>query len=173
MKKLCCLLLVPLLLCGCGAEPALETVEDLVPVEAAAVPQQIYIPLPVEAASPTFRDDSGMEVYLCQGYTIAKQILPSGDLEKTLTQICGQSGENLMIMERKQEGSDRYDFVWTAAGEEGLQLGRACILDDGDYHYVVSTMASETEAGDLQETWDDIFASYRLLRPELDLSTGS
>lgn len=173
VKRLYCCLLLSLLLCGCGAEPTLETVEDIIPVEAAAIPQQIYIPMPEEASSPTFQDDTGMEVYLCRGYTVAKQILPSGDLEKTVMQICGQSKENLAIMERMQEEAKRYDFCWTSAGEEGLQLGRACILDDENYHYVVSAMATETEAGNLRDTWDDMFASCRLLRPELDLSTGS
>ena len=171
--KIILVILLSILLCGCGAEPAWETVEDMSPVEAVAAAQQFYVLLPTEASAPAFRDDVAGEIYLCNGYTLTKQTMPSGDLEKTVKSISGQEKAQLQILQTSQEGAERYDFVWTAATEEGLQLGRACILDDGNYHYVVSTMAGEAQAGDLQDTWQEIFTSCRLFPPDFTFNTGS
>lgn len=173
MKKIGLLMLLAVFLCGCQAEPTWETVEDILPVEAVPVAQQLYVPLPSDAAQPTFQEEDAGELYLCDGYTLTKQISQSGDLEKTVKNICGLESDQVQIMKTTQDGNARYDFVWSAAGEEGLQLGRACILDDGAYHYIVSTMAGETEAGNLRETWEDIFSSCCLLSPSVNLSTGS
>jgi len=173
MKKVLVFLLVALLLVGCGAEETFETVEDILPVEPVAAPQQFFASLPEEAAAPTFQDDSGGELYVCKDYTISKQILESGDLEKTIKTLTGKSSEELQVIKTMQETYDRYDFVWTAAGEDGLQTGRACILDDGNYHYTLSTMAEETKSGALRQTFQDMFDSCKLLDPDVNLSTGS
>ena len=172
MKKVIVLLLLTALLTGCGAEETFETVEDIIPVEPVATAQQFFVSLPDEAATPTFQDDSG-ELYVCQDYTISKQILEGGDIEKTIKSLTGQSQEDLDIIKTFYGDCDRYDFVWTAAGEEGLQLGRACILDDGNYHYALSTMAQEEAAGELRDTIQDMFDSCKLLDPDVNLSTGS
>ena len=171
--KVILVLLMAALLCGCGAEPAWENVEDVIPVEPVAPVQQLYVHMPVEAATPTFADDSKGELYLCNGYTLTKQILPSGDMEKTVKTVSGLDKSQLQIMQTTQADADRYDFVWTSATEEGLQLGRACILDDGDYHYVVSTMAGEERAGELRDTWQEIFESCSLFPADFSFNTGS
>lgn len=173
MKKILMCLLLLVFLAGCGAEPTFETVEDPIPVEPVAVQQQFFVSLPQEAAAPTFDDGNGAELYVCQGYTISKQILESGDLEKTIQTLCGQSPEELQILKTKQETADRYEFVWTTAGEDGLQLGRACILDDGNYHYTLTALAEEASSGELQEVFQDMFDSCTLLDPEVNLRTGS
>ena len=165
--------MIAALLCGCGAQETFETVEDLIPVEPVASPQQFYISLPEEAVSPTFQDDDSAELYVCSGYTISKQITESGDLEKTLKNLTGKTAEELQIMKTQTDFYDRYDFVWTAAGEDGLQLGRACILDDGNFHYALSVMAEEDTAGELQPTIQEMFGSCKLLDPEVNLRTGS
>ena len=172
MKKLFVLLLLTSMLVGCGAEETFEVVEAVIPVEPVAAPQQFYVSLPDEALTPTFQDDSG-ELYVCQDYTISKQILPSGDLEKTVNTLTGLSREDIQMIKTFQDNTDRYDLVWTAAGEEGLQLGRACILDDGNYHYVLSTLAGEETAGRLRDTLQYMYDSCKLMDPSIDLSTGS
>lgn len=172
MKKLIVLLLLTSMLLGCGAEETFEVVEDVIPVEPVAAPMQFYVSLPDNVVTPTFQDDSG-ELYVCQGYTISKQILPSGDMERTVQTLTGLSQEDIQIIETFYEDSDRYDMVWTAAGEEGLQLGRACILDDGNYHYVLSTLTEEAAADDLRDTLQDMYDSCKLLDPDVNLSTGS
>ena len=173
MKKILTVLMIAVLLCGCGAQETFETVEDLMPVEAVASPRQFCISLPEEAASPTFREDDSVELYVCSGYTISKQITESGDWEKTLQEVTGKRSEELQILKTQTETCDRYDFGWTAAGEEGLQLGRACILDDGNFHYALSVMAEEETAGKLQPTIQEMFATCKLIDPQVNLHTGS
>ena len=173
MKKLLAVLMIAAMLCGCGAQETFEIVEDLIPVEPVAVPQQFYVSLPEEAASPTFREDNSGELYVCNGYTISKQITDSGDMEKTVKNLSGKEMKELQVIKTKKEAFDRYDFVWSAAGEDGLQLGRACVLDDGNFHYALSVMAEEETAGELQTTLQDMFASCKLLDPEINLRTGS
>ena len=172
MKKLFGLLLITSMLLGCGAEETFEVVEDVIPVEPVAVPQQFFVSLPDEAVTPTFQGD-GEELYVCQGYTISKQIQDSGDMEKTVNTLTGHSQEDIQIIKTFYDNCDRYDLVWTAAGEEGLQLGRACILDDGNYHYILSTLAGEDTAGQLRDTFQDMYDSCKLLDPDVNLSTGS
>ena len=172
MKKVLAICLLMVLLTGCGAKETFETVDDMIPAEVAVSPQQFCVNLPDEAATPTFQDDSG-EIYVCGDYTISKQILTSGDLERTVKTLTGKQTEELDIIQTVQDGCDRYDFVWTAAGEEGLQLGRACIIDDGSYHYTLSTLTREEAAGELRQTLQDMFDSCALLDPDIDLSTGS
>ena len=173
MKKVLLICMLALLLAGCNTQETFETVADVSPVEPVAVPMQLFAVLPDEAASPTFQDENGGELYVCQDYTISKQILESGDLEKTVMTLSGKKPEELQILKTYKNDWDRYDFVWTSAGEEGLQLGRACVLDDGNYHYVLSTMATEESSGVLRDVFQDMFESCTLLDPDINLDTAS
>ena len=173
MKIILTALALALCLTGCAAQETFEQVEDMPIAEPAAVYQQFVVRLPDEAAAPTFQDDSSGEIYVCQGYTISKQTFESGDLEKTIKTLTGKSAEELQVMKTIQNNCDRYDFVWTSAGEDGLQLGRACILDDGNYHYTLSTLAQEQISGSLQKTFSDMYASCKLISPDVNLYTGS
>lgn len=173
MRKVLLLCMLTLLLTGCKAQETFETVEDVTPVQPVASPQQFFAALPDAAATPTFQDDNGGELYVCQDYTISKQILDSGDLEKTVQTLSGKSTEDLQILKTKQDGCDRYDFVWTSAGEDGLQLGRACVLDDGNFHYALTTMTQEESAEALRDTLQDMFQSCSLMDPDINLDTAS
>lgn len=172
MKKVFVLFLLTALLTGCKNQETFETVSDQIATVPAAVPMQFVVNLPDGAAAPTFQSDTE-ELYICEDYTISKQILESGDLERTIQTLSGKTRQELEVIETTQGNCARYDFVWTSAGEEGLQLGRACILDDGNYHYALTTMAGEETAGQLQQTMQDLFDSCKLLDPDINLSTGS
>ena len=111
MKKLIVLCLLAALLTGCKAQETFETVEDLPVVETTAVAQQFFVALPEDAATPTFQSDTE-ELYVCQDYTISKQILESGDLERTFQTLTGKNREDLEVIQTAQETHDRYDFVW-------------------------------------------------------------
>ena len=173
MKKIWLLCMLALLLTGCKTQETFETVEDVTPIQPVAAAQQFFVALPDDAAAPTFQDEDGSELYVCQGYTISKQILPGGDLHKTVKTLTGKPSEDLQLLKTRQDGCDRYDFVWTSAGEEGLQLGRACILDDGNYHYALTTMAQEESAEALRETFQEMYASCSLMDPDIKLDTAS
>ena len=78
------------------------------------------------------------------------------------------------MLETAQENAKRYVCVWTAVGENGNQVGRLAVLDDGAYHYILTAMAEESIAGKLSgEVWDDVFSSFRLIAPEDVVSSGS
>lgn len=172
MKKLGIVLALALLLTGCGKQKTMETVDDTYVQPPQAVMQQVVAQLPDEAAVPIMQTDTG-KLYACDRYTISLQTFQSGDLTKTVREISGFSREELKIMETSWEGVKRYDFVWVAAGEGDQQVCRACILDDGDYHYVMTASADAADAGDLQSVWREIFNSYRLVSPDFPLYTGS
>ena len=160
MKKWLVLALA-VLLCGC-AKAEYETMADE------------YTPLPPEQKARmvlSFAGDqevASMEagdqesICFCDGYTLTRQVLEAGDLDKTLRAVTGYARDQLSIMAQTQDGCKRYDFVWSCAGEGGDQVCRGSILDDGSYHYVVTAMASQEKAGELRATWNGIFSSFSL-----------
>ena len=150
----------------------METVSDEWIVPVMAQPREISVRLPEDALAPVLEQD-GRRLYMGKDYEIMLETLSSGDLSATIRTLSGYEKDQLTVLETRQGDWDRYDFVWTAAGEDGLQLGRACILDDGNYHYCLSTQAEEESAGELRQTMQDLFDSCKLLDPDINLSTGS
>ena len=159
MKKLVWLFLLTVLLCGCGAEETLETVSDEWIVPAMAQPREISVRLPDHAVAPVLEQD-GRQLYMGQDYEIMLETLSSGDLAATIQVLSGYEKEQLTVLETRQGEADRYDFVWTTAGEQGERLGRAVILDDGEYHYCMSVLR---DAGDTHIVWRDVFGSFSLI----------
>lgn len=157
-KRLVSLFLVGVLLTGCGAAETFETVDDLY-VQPAAQPQFIHLELPEEAAVPTMESEKNGSIYLCDGYTLTVQTLAGGDMDMTLSQLTGFTSGDLTLMHTKQVATDRYECVWTAAGEPDDQVCRAVILDDGSYHYAVTVMAPAQTAGQLTATWQALLDS--------------
>lgn len=172
MKKCGIFLILALLLAGCGTQETFETVSDEIVTPAAATMQQIVVELPDSAVTPVMQTQSG-EIYFCDGYTITRQITESGDLEKTVKSVSGFTPDQLQIMQTQWENAKRYDFVWTAAGETGQMLYRCCILDDGNYHYILTASVDAQQAGQLQETWRRMFDSFCLVSADFPLDTGS
>ena len=66
-------------------------------------------------------------------------------------------------MKTQAEGADRYDFVWAAAGENGERLGRAVILDDGNYHYTMTVLKDAEATKKTQVVWRTVFESFSLV----------
>lgn len=158
MKKLV-ILLVMLLLCGCGAEETFETVADEMVMQVVAQPREILLTLPEETLLPAMESD-GRTLYLCNGYDVAVQTLESGDLDATIRQVCGFGSDELTVMETNSGDCRSYAFVWTAATDFGEQVGRAEILDDGNYHYVLTAMAPAEKALNFQEIWNGLFETF-------------
>lgn len=161
MKKCVLLLLMVLLLTGCGAEDTFETVSDELVVPVMAMPGHITVQLPGETAMPVIENDNG-RVYVCNDYEIVIQTLAGGDLEQTMHAVSGHSRDNLTVMETLENGIGRYEFVWAAAGETGEQLGRGIVLDDGNYHYCMSVMRPADSSEKSQINWDQVFSSFSL-----------
>ena len=161
MKKICWLLLVALLLCGCSTREVLETVSDEWIVPVMAQPGEILVDLPGEAAMPAMESDTG-RMYLASDYEIYIQTLEAGDLEKTIQTLSGYDREDLTVMATSADGISRYEFVWTCLGETGERLGRAVVLDDGNYHYTMTVLRNADMTETSQIVWSDVFRSFML-----------
>lgn len=171
MKKLWVILLIALLLAGCGKGKTLETVSDVLTEPVVATVQHIRVNLPPEISTPALQSQENGTLYLCDDYSVTVQTLQSGNLEQTIRTVTGLDKESLQIQSTQQGSAKRHQFVWVTTGEEGTQVGRTCILDDGAYHYVLTAMAEETAAQQVQTVWKEIFASF-CLTPE-PITTGS
>lgn len=164
MKKCCIWILAVLLLSGCAMEQTMETVADEWVEPVMGSPGEIYVDLPDEAAVPAV--DSGSErMYLCRDYEILIQTLEGGDLSRTIQTLCGMSGEDLTVMQTKRQDMPCYEFVWAAAGESGDRLGRAVVLDDGQYHYCMTVLRDAATAESCQVVWSHVFDSFCLGNP--------
>ena len=161
MKKVWTILPLVLLLQGCGGQETMETIADEWAQPVMASPRSISVELPEEAIAPVMESDT-QQIYLCEDYEIVLETLSSGDLSATIRQISGQNKDRLTIMQTETEGVQRYEFVWAAAGEKGDRLGRAVILDDGQYHYCLSALRDTDSETTAQIVWNEVFSSFRL-----------
>ena len=154
-------LALALVLCGCGARETLETIADDIPVEPVlGQMREISVRLPDGAVSPVLKSEAE-QLYLSEDYEIIVETVGGGDLSATIQRISGYTPDNLTVMETAQDGAKRYDFVWASAGENGDQLGRAVILDDGNYHYCLSVLR-DAQGEKSQVVWSEVFSSFGL-----------
>lgn len=158
MKKWMMLLVLPLVLTGCGTQETFETVSDEQVLSVMAHPRQIRVDLPEEAVAPVLESE-GEQMYLCDGYDILIEVRASGDLARTLRDMSGYEGEDLTVVQTQWDDVSRYEFVWASAGEEGDRLGRGVVLDDGDYHYCMSILR-DADMQNSQILWDQVFSSF-------------
>ena len=161
MRKLAWILAV-LLLTGCGETQTFETVTDEPVIRTSAEPREIYFQLAEEPVMPAMESDSG-KIYLCGDYDVMLQTLEAGDLRKTVEQVSGFSMDDLTVIRTESGDIQKYEFVWSSNSEEGTGIGRATILDDGNYHYVLSATVSADLIEEYQEIWNGIFESFKLI----------
>lgn len=163
MKKLCMLVALLTVLTGCsGTQTTFETVADDAVQAVSGRQRQILLEIPNEAAEAVFKEESGDKLYVCEGYTLAVQTMQAGDLERTVQTLSGYGQDSITVVHTDAGEFDRYDFVWTSMGEDGCQIGRAAVLDDGSYHYAVSCMASAEAYDAVKPGWERIFGSFWL-----------
>ena len=161
MKK-CWILVLLVFLTGCSAAETFETVGDDVYLPAMAELREISVEIPQDASVQVMEKDAQGKLYLCQDYALTVQTFESGDLEKTIQNLCGYSSDGLQLMQTEDGGLKRTDWVWTCAGEGGDQVGRAMVLDDGSYHYCLTAMADAEIVGTLEDQWNRVFTSVTL-----------
>ena len=159
MKRWVWMMVLSVLLCGCKAEETLETVNDEWVVPAMAQPREISVRLPDNVVVPVMEQD-GRKLYMGQNYEILLETLAAGDLNDTIRTISGFEKDHLTVLETCQADTERYDFVWTTTGEYGVRLGRAVVLDDGNYHYCMTVLRDAEES---IVVWQDVFSSFALL----------
>lgn len=162
MKKWVLIALAALILTGCGTEETFETISDDLIEPAVAELREVYVSLPPEAAAPVLESD-GDWVCICGDYEIYQQTLSAGDLSATVRTVSGYALEDITVLETVQGDCKRYDLVWASAGETGDRVGKACILDDGNYHYVLSVLGDADTAQEHKTVWQGMFDSFTLL----------
>ena len=162
MKRIMIILVLLMLFSGCAAQSTYETVNDEIEILPTPEMRQTFVELPPEAASPTI--ESGSErLYMCGSYEIRIQTMEGGDFASTAKAVCGYEPDSLTVLQTRREGADCYEFVWACTGEEGDQVGRAAVLDDGNYHYVLSVIGSADDAWENYPLWLSMFQSFSLV----------
>ena len=162
MKKVFVVCLLVCLLLGCTS-PSYETVMDTMPLILHNAPKEIKLQLPPGTVQPVFENKNTDKLYFCDGYEMILRTVEGGDLQKTVKDISGYDIDDLTVVETKQQELKRYEFVWTAAGENGDRVGRTAVLDDGIYHYTLSLVADAQLAGQLRQTWEDIISTFAVV----------
>ena len=160
MRKLWIIGLLAVLLCGCAQVP-LETVSDFCGEPSVVPACRIQLDFPKEAAKPVMESGEN-QLYLCDGYELRLQTLPAGNLSASLQDVTGFPAEKLTVVHTDQDGNDRSDLVWSTAGEEGNLVGRAAVIDDGNYYYCVAILGDAQQAMENKVLWDDMFQSFTL-----------
>lgn len=160
LKKVLLVLMVLFLLTACS-EPVYETLGNVVHVGGnPAQPRQVLLSFPEDASLLTM---SGEErLYLCDGYTMTLQNCDAGDLGATVLWLTGKKLTDITMLETVCGDHKRKDFVWITNTEEGQQVCRGAILDDGVFHYCLTVMAPGEDAVDLRQTWNALFSSFCL-----------
>lgn len=157
LKKCMIVCLLAALLAGCRSEQTVETIADEWAAPVMASQRSVAVELPQDAVAPVL-DSDGQQIYFSEDYEIFLENRNSGDLQQTIRYLSGFDKDALTVMKTSQGMFDRYEFVWTCAGEEGQRLGRAVIVDDGNYHYCMSAL---WDAGNTSKvSWEDVFGSF-------------
>lgn len=174
MKKLWIIAVCAFLLSGCTQPESLETVADPVVTPEIPEPMAAVFNMPPEAVQQTVAEENAGQLYICDGYTMTLQTVPGGDIRETLRNATGFLPSQLELIETRQGSAKEYQFVWTSVSDTGDQLCRGSVLDDGNYHYVLTAMAPYETAGVLSRgQWQEVFSSFRLMKPEDIVSSGS
>lgn len=159
--KILVLLMMVLMLTGCGAAETYETVNDEPVAATLAEPREMQYWLAQDPVLPAMESEQGT-LYLCGDYDVMVQTMPSGDLNQSVYQVSGFMPDELTLIQTEAGDIDKYEFVWTGASESGHRIGRATLLDDGNYHYVLSATIDAELMEEYQEVWNGIFESFGL-----------
>ena len=161
MRRICTICILALLLTGCAAQPV-ETVSDIYVEQISAVAKQIIMDLPEEAALPVMEGSNGEKLYLCKGYEVRVQTLASGNLDNVLQEVTGYGEDRLTVIKTAAGPYSRYDCSWSSTGAEGELVGRTAVIDDGNYCYCVTALASSGDTNELKQQWQHVFSSLQL-----------
>ena len=154
------LLAVVLILSGCTTRQYYETMSDCFSEPEKAKAGEVSLLLPVSAEVVKAEHETNGKLWLCEDYWVCLQTMDSGDVEKTVREVTGYSLQQLAMICVDNDGQKRYEFVWCSAGENGQQMNRGVILDDGAYHYTLTLHSDADSAGDLIDQWQNITATF-------------
>lgn len=161
MKKLCVMVVLTALLCGCGKQDY-EVRSAPCGAEEAAAPAVISICLTDELSAPVMSTQEGDRLYMADHYEVSLQTVAGGDLNATLKSCTGFDRSKLTVLETDKDGLKRYDCAFTALGEGTQNVGRLTVLDDGNYHYVLTVTADGVYAEEMSAAWQQLSDSFQI-----------
>lgn len=162
MKKVLVGLAFALVLSGCAAEPVYETIGDVwEQTEPVVSPGRMEVPLP-EGAEMEVMEANGDGFYRVGDWQLWTKVLSGGDLKKTIQALSGMDADALTVIQRKMGDYVCYETTWTAAAEDGTQVLRAGILDDGTYHYCLCISVPQEDAGEAGAVFGQVFRSVTI-----------
>lgn len=164
MKMICLILLICVLLSGCGTAAVWETVDDFMPEVPASSwldeAQVIEITLPSNAVLA--EEGEGCRLYEADGLQVETNTFLASDLRAAVKHLSGYEEDQMMILQMERDGLPEYQFAWYAQTEEGGRLYRADLVMEGMTCYAVVCSTPE-EAGDAYEIQSrQVFASFTL-----------
>lgn len=156
MKRICILILLCALLCGCASAPTYETLGGDIH-QAAVTLKEAVVAVPEEAKEMALEDGT---YWICESFDLQVQTLPGGDMAATVSTLSGLDVNALTVMTSGTGEMVRYEWVWTAMSEAGQMLCRALVLDDGAYHYCLTAIGPAEQGQSLNAQWNDIFSTF-------------
>jgi len=172
MKKLWCLLLAGLLLLsGCAAEPAWETVNDENTAAASAeerAPCSIRFGVPEDAAEQMISPDGTRNVYTQAGgdYEIVSEVIPAESLDEAVRHVSGFGADEVQLLETTRFGLPEYRFAWSDESDEGRYVSRASLIRDGSYFYSLVFSVREGLFDKYSDCAAAVFSSFGLYGDE-------
>ncbi len=154
------------LLTGCGTVETFENISDEVITPVSSVQYELKLTLPEGAAEPVMESGEGGELFCCENFWISTNILPGGDMERTLKEVTGLEKNALRGVQTMDGAYKRFECVWTAAGEGKEQVCRSVILDNGFNHYAVTASCDYDMAGVLPKDIQSVLDSVMLINTD-------
>lgn len=155
---------------GCRSQENVvwETVSDNLesPVASVTPPYSMTFGVPEDAQLVEAFSGDSQQVYQQEEgkYEIVAQTLTADSLDSLLQELTGFSKDELDLVETTAFSMPRYDLAWCAADDEGQQVSRATILDDGVYYYVLCATAREDAV--CRAELEEVFQSLGLYHDE-------
>lgn len=167
MKPFALLLLLPLLLAGCAAQPQAQEVfcvEDVLPEPTAAPDYAIRFALPPDALLAASAQNGERRLYETAdgSLVILAETLPGISASEAIPALTGFSAEALRPVVTERFGMREYRFAWSCAGEDGLLACSAALLDDGACCYCLQVRTREACAAETRAQRRAVLESFGL-----------
>lgn len=161
MKKLGFVLMMALLLAGCGRQ-AQETMEYVQDTAEAGNAYVISIDAPEDAVCEAFGDGDLLYTAADGTYTIIAEELAADSLEEAVRQVSGFSPDALEIVALDGDGVGEYHFAWASCSEEGETVSRCALYAGGGHYYAVTMTQASGLGGTYDAVAEAVFSSVRL-----------
>ena len=155
------MLLFLTMLCGCGAQPVWERVEDELP--AAVNFYEMNLDLPSDAV--LLEEQADCKLYQSGDLEITTSSFSAQNLQDAVKQLSGFEPQNLNILQTTSGGMEEYQFAWYAETAEGGRIFRADLIMDETRCYAVVCSGPES-AGNFHEQSRQVIAAFSLQKAD-------